>query len=194
MEFNGTYLIFAHRQRVWRALNDVEVLKAAIPGCDSIAWKTASELDLVIRVNLGIVKPRFSGELIVSDIKEAKSYTLSGRGQGLLLGLARGKATVILSKHALKKADYSGDFLSPELRNVAKTLSPLPKNGTILKFEASGAASKNIMGLGKKLVGKSAQRIIDGFMERFALAMEAPIATHLALPASAQKQPGQQTR
>ena len=140
MEFGGRYKMTAPRVRIWAALNDPEMLKAAIPGCSLIEWSGPETLDLEIKVNLGVVKPTFRGELVLSNIVPAESYTLSGRGKGGMLGLAEGSADVAL-------ADDGAD--------------------TILTFTANGGASGQIMKMGKAIIGNSAQRIIDGFFERF---------------------------
>jgi len=176
MEFSGNYLIFTDRERVWQALNDVEVLKAAIPGCDSIVWNSPAKLDLILRVNLGIIKPKFAGELELSSVREAKSYILAGRGQGGLLGLARGQAKVELSDHILLGKDFERDFLPLSSMEDLNHLSIRSEFATILSFSASGAASEKLMALGRKLVGKSAQKVIDRFMERFSGAIDAPVA------------------
>lgn len=143
MEFGGRYRMSAPRARIWEALNDPKTLGAAIPGCSHIDWTGPGTLDLEIKVNLGIMSPTFKGELVLTDIVPAESYTLSGRGKGGMLGLAEGSANVTL-------ADEGAD--------------------TILSFTANGGASGQIMKLGKALVGNSAQRIIDGFFQRFGAA------------------------
>ena len=143
MEFGGRYKMTAPRVKIWAALNDPEMLKAAIPGCSLIEWSGPETLDLEIKVNLGVVKPTFRGELVLSNIVPAQSYTLSGRGKGGMLGLAEGSADVAL-------ADDGAD--------------------TILTFTANGGASGQIMKMGKAIIGNSAQRIIDGFFERFGTA------------------------
>lgn len=148
MEFGGRYQIAADRRAVWEALNDPDILKAAIPGCSRIAWTGPASLDLDITVNLGVMKPVFKGELLLSDVEPAERYRLAGKGKGGLLGLAEGAANIAL-------ADSEG--------------------GTLLAFTAEGGASGQIMKLGKAIVGNSAQKIIDGFFERFATAMGAEI-------------------
>lgn len=140
MEFGGRYRMAASRMRIWDALNDPEMLKSAIPGCHLIAWSSPDTLDLEIKVNLGVISPTFRGELVLSNIVPAQSYTLSGRGKGGVLGLAEGSADVILEDD---------------------------EENTLLTFIAHGGASGRIMKLGKALIGNSAQRIIDGFFERF---------------------------
>jgi len=148
MDFGGRYRIGADRNAVWAALNDPDMLKAAIPGCNHIAWSGEGTLDLEIKVNLGIMQPVFKGELALTNVSPAERYTLSGRGKGGLLGLAEGAADVALSDEGVQ---------------------------TILEFTAAAGASGQIMELGKALIGNSAQKVIDGFFERFARAMGAEI-------------------
>lgn len=148
MDFGGRYIIAAPRVAVWSALNDTAMLKAAIPGCHRIDWATDTTLDLEIKVNLGVVHPTFGGGLTLSDIVPAERYTLSGRGKGGLLGMAEGSADIVLSDH--------GD-------------------DTLLVFTANGGASGQVMKLGKAVIGNSAQKIIDGFFERFGAAMGAQV-------------------
>jgi uncharacterized protein len=138
MDFGGRYLFDANRIAVWAALNDAKVLKAVIPGCETIAWTGPTTLDLRLKVNFGIVHPRFSGELTLSDVHPAERYTLSGRGKGGMLGLAHAAADI--------------------------ALEDVP-TGTRLTFTAAGKADEGIMRLGKALIGHSAQKIIDGFFE-----------------------------
>ena len=144
MQFGGSYLVSAPREKVWVALNDTAVLKAVIPGCKRIEWTGESALELEIEVNLGMMKPTFAGDLELRNIVPAESYTLAGRGRGGLLG----------------KAEAAADIrLSDDGRN------------TKLVFSATGGADGGIMKLGKSLIGNSAQKLIDGFFARFGDAM-----------------------
>lgn len=138
MDFGGRYLFGAKRAEVWAALNDTAVLGAVIPGCQAIEWTSNTTLDLSIKVNFGIVQPTFEGMLTLSNIREAESYTLSGRGKGGLLGMARASADISLEDAA---------------------------DGTVLTFAAAGHADGGVMRLGKAIVGNSAQKVIDGFFE-----------------------------
>ena len=148
MDFGGRYRIAASRSAVWAALNDTAILKAAIPGCHRIDWAGEAALDLEIKVNLGVVHPVFKGDLALSGIVPAERYTLSGKGRGGLLGLAEGSADIVLS-------DMGEE--------------------TLLVFAARGGASGQIMRLGKAIIGNSAQKVIDGFFERFGEAMGAGV-------------------
>lgn len=145
MDFGGHYRFAAPRQRVWEALNDTAVLKATIPGCSGISWTGESSLELTIAVNFGLIKPTFAGDLTLSNIKPAESYTLSGKGRGGMLGMAQGAADI--------------------------TLADAADGGTDLRFSAVGGADGGIMKLGKALIGSSAQRVIDGFFTRMGEAM-----------------------
>lgn len=153
MEFGGRYLFAAPRPRVWAALNDAEMLKAAIPGCHRLDWLDENRLALEIKVNLGVAHPVFSGDLTLSNIVPAQSYTLAGRGRGGLLGLAHGAADITLADIPLAEQGP----------------------GTELAFAAVGGASGQLMRLGRGLIGSSAQKVIDGFFERFAAAMGVPL-------------------
>ncbi|HTJ57647.1 MAG TPA: carbon monoxide dehydrogenase subunit G [Devosiaceae bacterium] len=144
MEFGGRYLFAASRERVWAALNDAEMLKAAIPGCHRIDWTGGSTLALEIKVNLGVAHPVFAGDLELSDIVPAEHYRLSGKGRGGLFGLAHGAADISLDDRP---------------------------DGTELTFVAEGGASGQLMRFGKAVIGHSAQKVIDGFFQRFAAAM-----------------------
>lgn len=139
MDFGGRYHFAADRLAVWAALNDVHVLKAVIPGCEHMAWTGPNTLELRIRVNFGVVHPTFTGDLQLSDVHPAEHYVLAGRGRGGMLGLAQGAARIRLEDR--------------------------PAGGTLLSFTAEGRADGGIMRLGRALIGKSAQRVIDGFFE-----------------------------
>ncbi len=149
MDFGGRYLFGAKRAEVWAALNDTRVLGAVIPGCQQIEWTSASTLELTIKVSLGIVNPTFAGELELSNVLPAQSYTLSGRGKGGMLGMARASADITLED---------------------------ARSGTILSFEAGGHADGGIMRLGRQVIGNSAQKIIDGFFEAIGREMGVSVA------------------
>jgi carbon monoxide dehydrogenase subunit G len=138
MDFGGRYLFGAPRAQVWAALNDARVLGAVIPGCETIAWTSPTTLDLRIKISLGLVHPRFAGELVLSNVHPAERYTLTGHGKGGLLGLAQGAADISLNDDPA---------------------------GTLLAFAAIGKADQGIMRLGRALLGNSAQKLIDGFFE-----------------------------
>ena len=144
MDFGGRYRFAAPRGAVWDALNDATILGAAIPGCQRLQWVAEDALDLEIRANLGVAQPVFKGALTLTNVVPAHRYTLSGRGKGGLLGHVEGAADIVL-------VDVGRD--------------------TEMQFVARGGGSGQLMKLGRALIGNSAQRLIDGFFERFADAM-----------------------
>jgi carbon monoxide dehydrogenase subunit G len=148
MDFGGRYRVNAGRQAVWHALNNTEVLKACIPGAKRLDWTGDETLELELQVNLGLVKPVFKGDLTLSGVVPAERYTLSGKGRGGVLGLAQGAADITLAD--------DGD-------------------ATELRFTARGDASPRIMQFGSALIGDRAQKVIDGFFERFGEAMGAEV-------------------
>ena len=139
MEFGGRYRFDASRRAVWEALNDTDKLAAAIPGCRRLEWTGPDTLELELQINLGVAKPTFRADLTLSEVAEAETYTLSGRGRGLL-GRAEGAARISLSDAG---------------------------SGTELHFVATGGADNKIMSLGKALIGKTAQNVIDEFFAEF---------------------------
>lgn len=148
MDFGGRYRVNAGRQAVWHALNNTEVLRTCIPGAERLDWTGDDTLELALRVNLGLAKPVFKGDLWLSGVVPAERYTLSGKGRGGVLGLAQGSADIVLQD--------DGD-------------------ATLLEFTARGSASPRIMQFGTALIGDRAQKIIDGFFQRFGDAMGAAV-------------------
>jgi len=127
--------------RVWQALNDTAILKACIHGCTRIEWVNDTTLEAEMHVQLGPVGLDLGGDITLSDIIVAERYTLTGRARGGWLGWAHGAADVALS-----------DL----------------EHGTGLEFTAHGDVASTLARLGSVVVGGAAQRIIDGFFERFA--------------------------
>jgi carbon monoxide dehydrogenase subunit G len=95
MEIDGEQRIAAAREKVWAALNDVQVLRHCIPGCDSLERASENVLDGTVTAKVGPVKARFGGRVTLSDIDPPNGYTLSGEGKGPA-GFAKGEATVRL--------------------------------------------------------------------------------------------------
>lgn len=139
MEFGGRYYFSAPRTAVWAALNDTARLSAAIPGCRRLDWTGRNTLELELQVSLGLINPTFTGDLVLTDIVPAERYTLTGHGRGVL-GMAQGSARIVLAD--------AGE-------------------GTEMVFTATGGADNAIMKLGKALIGRSAQKVIDGFFASF---------------------------
>jgi carbon monoxide dehydrogenase subunit G len=140
MEMKGEYTIPVSRPLVWAALNDVEVLKAAIPGCDSIARLSDTEIEATVTAKVGPVKASFKGLVTLSDIDPPNGYTISGEGKGGAAGFARGGAKVRL-------ADAPG--------------------GTLLTYEVDAAVGGKLAQIGGRLIDSTAKKLADEFFARF---------------------------
>jgi carbon monoxide dehydrogenase subunit G len=89
---SGEQLIAASQQDTWTALNDPEVLKACVPGCESITLVNPNEYQVLMTARVGPVSAKFRGRLSLSDIKPPHSYALAFEGQGGAAGFAKGGA------------------------------------------------------------------------------------------------------
>src|ERR1700674_1448112 len=98
MDMTGTQHIEAPRDVVWAALNDVEVLKQSIPGCQTIEKLSDTEMTAKVVLRIGPVKATFTGKVTLSDLDPPNGYTISGEGSGGPAGFAKGSAIVRLQE------------------------------------------------------------------------------------------------
>ena len=147
MEMQGERLIEAPRQKVWDALNDVEVLKAAIPGCEEMTGSPEDGFEAVVKQKIGPVKATFKGAVSLSDVVPGESYTISGEGKGGAAGFAKGGAKVAL-------AEQDG--------------------GTLLTYDVKASVGGKLAQLGSRLIDGAAKRLADQFFENFQEAVEGP--------------------
>ena len=89
MEMQGSVVIPAPRQTVWDALNNPEVLRQSIPGCQSITLVSPTEIDASVRAKVGPVSATFNGKVTLSDLDPPNGYTISGEGKGGVVVRAR---------------------------------------------------------------------------------------------------------
>ena len=97
MEMTGEQLILLPQAATWAALNDPDVLKDCIPGCESITRTGNDEYEVLMTAKVGPVSAKFKGKMTVSNADPPRAYTLSFEGQGGVAGFARGEATISLS-------------------------------------------------------------------------------------------------
>ena len=97
MDMSGEYRIEAPRDRVWDGLNDPDVLKQCIPGCEEVTKISDTEFAAKVTAKVGPVKARFSGQVTLSDMVPPESYRITGEGKGGAAGFAKGGAVVHLS-------------------------------------------------------------------------------------------------
>ena len=98
MDMTGTQRIEAPREAVWAALNDPNVLKRSIPGCESIEKLSDTEMHAKVTLKIGPVKASFTGKVTLSELDPPNSYRISGEGAGGVAGFAKGGAPVQLHK------------------------------------------------------------------------------------------------
>lgn len=140
MEMTGEYRIAAPREKVWAALNDPEVLRASIPGCQSLEKSGEDAFDAKVTAKVGPVRSTFNGSVTLSNIKAPESYTISGEGKGGAAGFAKGGADVHL-------ADDQG--------------------ATLLTYTAKADVGGKLAQLGSRLVDGTAKKMADDFFSNF---------------------------
>lgn len=153
MDMTGEYRIPAPRQRVWEALNDPEILKAAIPGCEELTKVGDNDLEARVKAKVGPVSATFTGKVQLSDIDPPNGYTIGGEGSGGVAGFAKGGAKVRL-------LEAEG-------------------GATKLAYDVTAQVGGKIAQLGARLIDSTAKQLADQFFDRFVhqvTAREAPAA------------------
>jgi carbon monoxide dehydrogenase subunit G len=147
MEIKGEYRIAAPRDKVFAALNDQEVLKACIPGCESLDKLSDTEMTAKVRLRIGPVSAAFGGKVTLSDIDPPNGYKISGEGQGGVAGFAKGGAVVRLT-------DDDGV--------------------TVLAYDVDAQVGGKIAQVGARLITGTAKKLADQFFGKFAEMVGAP--------------------
>jgi hypothetical protein len=145
MTMTGEVQLSAPRQDVWAKLNDPEVLKACIPGCETLTMLSDHEFEAVATNRIGPVKARFKGKVALSDLDPPNGYKISGQGDGGVAGFAKGGATV-------KLTDADG-------------------GGTVLHYDVDAQIGGKLAQIGQRLVNGAAKKLADQFFEKFAAAV-----------------------
>jgi len=140
MKLDDEIRIEAPRAAVFAALNDPDILRRSIPGCEELEKVSDTRFTAVVRAKVGPVRARFKGKVTLSDLNPPRSYTLSGQGKGGAAGFARGKAAIELSEE--------GD-------------------ATILKYNVSASVGGKLAQLGGRLIDNSARSLAGQFFEKF---------------------------
>jgi uncharacterized protein len=141
MTMTGEVELAAPQDVVWAKLNDPEVLKACIPGCESLEKVSDTAFEAMAKLKIGPVSAKFSGRVELSEIDAPNGYTISGEGQGGIAGFAKGGAKV-------------------RLRPAG--------TGTIMSYDVEAHVGGKIAQLGARLIDGVAKRMADQFFERFA--------------------------
>jgi carbon monoxide dehydrogenase subunit G len=157
MEMTGERRIAAPRERVWDALNDPQVLQAAIPGCESVERIGDDQFQAKVGMKLGPMSAKFGGKVTLSNIIPPVSYTISGEGTGGAMGFAKGGADVALEEDG------------PE--------------ATVLRYAVRAQVGGKMAQLGARLIDSTAKSMADQFFDRFAaIVAPAPVEAEAAPP------------
>ncbi len=140
MDMTGEYRILAPRAKVWAALNDPEMLKAALPGCESLDKRSDTEFAAVVIAKVGPVKAKFNGNVALSNLNPPESYTIAGEGKGGAAGFAKGGAEVHLTEDG---------------------------EATILRYTAKADVGGKLAQLGSRLIDGTAKKLADEFFNNF---------------------------
>src|SRR3954465_5289576 len=140
MEMSGEQRIPLSQQRVWEALNDPEILKACIPGCERIERVTDNEYKVAMTAAVGPVKAKFTGKLMLGDLDPPHAYSLAFEGSGGAAGFGKGSAQVRLVPAA---------------------------SGTLLTYKATASVGGKLAQIGSRLIDGVARKMADDFFERF---------------------------
>jgi carbon monoxide dehydrogenase subunit G len=156
MEMTGEYRIPAPREAVWAALNDPDILKACIPGCEELTRTADDAMTARVVAKVGPVKATFVGDVTFTNVVPPSSYTIRGEGKGGVAGFAKGGADVTL--------DEDGE-------------------GTLLRYVVNAQVGGKLAQLGGRLVDTTAKQMADSFFGAFAARLTGGATPMLVEPA-----------
>jgi hypothetical protein len=159
MEMQATRLLAVTQQQAWEALNDPEVLKLCIPGCDKVEASGENEFDIGMALRIGPVSARFKGHISLTDIVPPSSYRISFEGQGGPAGFGKGQAQV-----QLKPVDAACE----------------------LSYSVSASVGGKVAQLGQRLIDGVARSLAEDFFRRFDEEMQRRFGSPAAVAAPAQ--------
>lgn len=167
MDMTGERRIPAPRNIVWEALNDPEVLKASIPGCESLEKLSDDQMKATAAIKVGPISARFTGKVQLTDIDAPNGYRISGEGQGGVAGFAKGGANVTLSDDG---------------------------NDTLLSYQVNAQVGGKLAQLGGRLIDATAKQMADAFFDRFSKQVQAMAPVAEVVPVAAGAEPMGQAR
>lgn len=178
MKLSDEKRIDAPREEVWRGLNDPEILKQSIPGCEDLEQVSDTEFNAEVRAKVGPVKAKFKGSVTLSDLNPPESYRISGEGKGGAAGFAKGGAVVTLTE--------DGD-------------------GTLLKYEVDADVGGKLAQIGGRLLEGTSKKLAGEFFDNFETALkgagedaapaeDAPAETAAAQPVTPPRELGAESK
>jgi carbon monoxide dehydrogenase subunit G len=141
MQMNDSQRIEAPKEKVWTALNDPEVLKKCIPGCQNLEMSSPTEMTATVVFRVGPVKATFGGKVKLSDLDPPNSYRISGEGSGGVAGFAKGGAAVRLESES--------------------------SEATVLHYEVDAQIGGKLAQLGQRLIDSTAKKLAGEFFAAF---------------------------
>lgn len=141
MTMTGEVQLPATREVVYEKLNDAEVLKVCIPGCEELNKDSDTEFRVVATNKIGPVKARFKGKVHLTDLDPPNGYRISGEGDGGVAGFAKGGAAVSLTEK---------------------------DGGTLLTYNVEAQIGGKLAQLGQRLINGAAKKLADQFFNNFA--------------------------
>lgn len=163
MELTGEHTIQADRQKVWESLNDPEILKQCIPGCEEIEQSGDNEFSAKVKAKVGPVNSRFSGKVTLSNLNPPESYTISGEGSGGAAGFAKGGADVKLEE--------------------------IDASQTKLSYKVDAQVGGKLAQLGQRLIQSTANKYAKQFFDKFEQVVGEGAAADQAAAAGEQSTP-----
>ncbi|PRY23867.1 hypothetical protein CLV78_104360 [Aliiruegeria haliotis] len=140
MDMTGEHRIAAPREEVWAALNDPDVLRVCIPGCQELEQTDDGRLSAVVVQKIGPVKAKFKGEVELVNVVPPESYTIQGEGKGGVAGFAKGAADVAL-------AEEDGE--------------------TVLTYSVHAQVGGKLAQLGNRLINSTSKKLANTFFDTF---------------------------
>lgn len=156
MTMQGEVALAADKVTVWAALNDAEILKSCIPGCQSLEKTSDTSFSAVAKLKIGPVSATFKGAVQFSEIDPPNGYRITGEGEGGIAGFAKGGARVRLTDH---------------------------EGGTLLSYEVEANVGGKIAQLGSRLIDGVAKKMADEFFNNFAAKLAPAVADPAEAPA-----------
>jgi len=160
MQLSDEIRIEASREQVYAALNDPEILKKSIPGCEEIERISETELTATVVARIGPIKAKFKGQVTLSDLNPPVSYTISGEGKGGSAGFAKGGAKVSLVEDGA---------------------------ATILRYEVQADVGGKLAQLGGRLIEGTTKKLAGEFFNSFREAVAGSVAG--SVPEEVAKEP-----
>lgn len=146
MELQGEYRIPAPREQVWAMLNDPEVLRKCIPGCQELDGSPEDGFNATVKLKVGPVSATFKGAVTLTNVNAPESYTIVGEGKGGIAGFASGGADVVLTEDGAE---------------------------TVLRYEVNAKVGGKLAQLGSRMIKSTSEKLAKQFFDEFATQVSA---------------------